>query len=236
MARIAIVIPIFGSVRPLRACLASIARQTFRDVEIVVVDDGNVPPVELPTCTTAFPMRLLRQAHAGAPVARNLGAGTTDSELLLFCDADVVLDPHALARMEAALREHPEASYAYSAFRFGWKRFSSFPFDPQRLRSMPYIHTTALMRRAHFPGFDPTLSRFQDWDLWLTMLAQGHTGAHIPETLFRITSTRGTMSRWIPSFVYRLPWKSARVRAYEDARDCIMQKHHLSPERNVSNE
>ncbi|MBI2483031.1 glycosyltransferase family 2 protein [Candidatus Uhrbacteria bacterium] len=227
MARIAVVVPIYGSSTSLPRCLTSIARQTYRDIEVVVVDDGNTPPTVLPAVATPIPIRCIRQPHAGAPTARNFGAANTDSEFLLFCDADVVLAPTALARMEEALRTHPDASYAYTAFRFGWKYFSSYPFDPDRLRNMPYIHTTALIRRAHFPGFDPALPRFQDWDLWLTMLEQHHGGIYIPDTLFRVTHTRGTMSRWLPSFVYRLPWQGTHARAYAEARKRIVAKHRL---------
>lgn len=39
-----------------------------------------------------------------------------------------------------------------------------------------YISTMSLIRTEKFPGFDETLPRFQDWDLWLTMLRKGNTG------------------------------------------------------------
>ncbi|MDO8462820.1 MAG: glycosyltransferase family A protein [bacterium] len=223
---ISIVIPVYNGTATLHACLAAIAAQTLRDIEVIVVDDGSpepLIPVDIPELSGR--LRWVRQEHAGAPAARNRGADATRGELLLFCDADVVLRSHALATMYHALREHPEVSFAYPSFRFGWKRFPALPFDPERLRRMPFIHTTALLRREHFPRFDPTLARFQDWDLWLTMLERGHTGVAIPEMLFTITSTRGTMSRWVPSLLYRIPWKTARVLAYERARVRIFEKH-----------
>ena len=228
MPRIAIVIPVYGAAPHLARCLRSIAAQVLgTDVRlaVTVVDDGNVPPLALPTLPATLVVSLLRQEHAGAPAARNGGARATSGELVLFCDADVELRSDALARMLDALAAHPEASYAYSAFRFGWKRFSSFPFDPDRLRTMPYIHTTALIRRAHFPGFDESLTRFQDWDLWWTMLDAGHPGIYIPEELFRIRTMRGTMSRWLPAIAHRLPWRVRSVRAYETARARILAKH-----------
>ncbi|MDO8621707.1 MAG: glycosyltransferase family A protein [bacterium] len=228
MSRITVVIPAWNDRGMLVRCLNSLRQQTLQDFDVVIVDDGSEPPVQrIQIPDSRFQIRLLRQPHAGAPAARNRGTRDTESELIMFCDADIELAPNALERMVATLEAYPEASYAYSGFRFGWKKFRSFPFDADRLRRMPYIHTTSLIRRAHFPGFDEALSRFQDWDLWLTMLEQGHVGVHVPETLFAVRNTRGTMSRWIPSFMYRLSWKSKQVRAYESAADIVRRKHRL---------
>lgn len=239
MTRVAIVIPVWNDRGTLRRCLASLRQQTLQEFDVTIVDDGNVPPMDRfqisdsppkagPRQEDRFQIRWIRQPHAGAPVARNRGARETASEFLLFCDADIELALHALSRMVAELDAHPEASYAYSSFRFGWKTFSSFPFDAERLRRMPYIHTTSLIRRACFPGFDESLTRFQDWDLWLTLLERGHVGVHIPDVLFTIRNTRGTMSRWLPSLMYRLPWKSRRVREYGSAADIVRRKHQLT--------
>ncbi|MBI4434583.1 glycosyltransferase [Candidatus Uhrbacteria bacterium] len=225
--RIAVVVPVWNDRGSLRRCLTALAGQTFSDIEVVVIDDGSTPPVELRVKSDEVRVRLIRQEHAGAPAARNRGARETESELIMFCDADIELIPNALERMVRTLDAHPEASYAYSAFRFGWKLFRSFPFDAGLLRRMPHIHTTALTRRAHFPGFDESLTRFQDWDLWLTMLERGHVGIHIPEVLFTIRNTRGTMSRWVPSFMHRLPWRSRRVREYDAAAEIVQRKHQL---------
>ena len=163
--------------------------------------------------------------------------------MVLFCDADVVLRKDCLEKMVRALEAHPEASYAYSSFKFGWKTFKLWPFDAPRLRKMPYIHTTSLIRcTALFKDspligqrtvlepsdpFDESITRLQDWDLWLTMLEQGHTGVWIPEVLYQVVSTKGTMSSWLPSFMYKLPWKTKAVRKYEAAVRIIKQKHNL---------
>lgn len=226
---ISLVIPVYNDASLLPRCLTAIAAQTLLPGEVIVVDDGSEPALraEFPISNTQFPITLVRQAHAGAAAARNRGAQEAHGDLLLFCDADVVLAPHALERLAAMLEQHPGASYAYSSFRFGWKMFRSFPFSADRLRHMPYIHTTALIRRAHFPGFDASLPRFQDWDLWLTMLAADHVGIHVPEVLFTIARTRGTMSRWLPSFAYRIP-RLSRTRSYAAAMQRIHEKHGLA--------
>lgn len=221
---VSIIIPAFNASRTIGQCLDSIAKQTYRDVEVIVVDDGSSSPLSR---GSEEGVRVIRnEKNMGAPASRNIGFRASRGEYVMFCDADIVLAPTALERLLAALQKRPDASYAYSSFRFGWKKFTSFPFDAARLRAMSYIHTTSLMRREHFPFFDETIKRFQDWDLYLTMLEQGHTGVWVSEYLFSVISTRGTMSRWLPSFVYRIPWLSS-VQRYHAAASVIRQKHHL---------
>ncbi|MBI1961282.1 MAG: hypothetical protein HYS45_01105 [Parcubacteria group bacterium] len=120
--------------------------------------------------------------------------------------------------MSKVLDENPGASYAYSSFKFGWKTFKLWEFDADRLRQMPFIHTTSLMRREHFPGFDESLKRLQDWDLWLTMLEKGYNGIWIQEVLFNV-KTGGTMSSWLPSFLAK------RNKEYQASVEVVRKKH-----------
>ena len=81
-------------------------------------------------------------------------------------------------------------------------------------------------------GWDESLKKFQDWDLWLTMLEQNHKGKWISEVLFT-AQTGGTMSNWLPSFIYKIPWdkigwKPKTVKKYEEAKEIIRKKHGLS--------
>ena len=91
------------------------------------------------------------------------------------------------------------------------------------------------MRRAYFPGFDEDLKRFQDWDLWLTMLANNNVGIFVPEILFRASVTRIGISSWRPRLWYFF-WSSVRrytgltsesYLKYMAAKEIILRKHHL---------
>src|SRR5690606_19742970 len=143
-----------------------------------------------------------------------------------------VMEPYCLERLRDVLVQTPHASYAYASFRFGFKRFRLWSFDADMLRRMNYIHTTSLIRKEHFPGFDPTIRRLQDWDLWLTMLARGYTGVWVPEYLFRVIPHEGGISTWVPGILYRIPWKSLGIRfrtieAFQQAELHIRKKHNL---------
>ena len=91
------------------------------------------------------------------------------------------------------------------------------------------MHSASFIRREHFSsvGWDESIKKLQDWDLWLTMLEQGHTGIWIGQILFK-AQTGGTMSSWLPSFAYKLFPFLPSVKKYKKAVKIIKKKHGLS--------
>ncbi len=253
-----VVIPVYNHAEALGECLSSLNGQTLRPDRIVIVDDGSTdnPEVVVRAWENKLPITFVRQENRGAAAARNRGfsvileepaagddriqsgsyrpdkSGLQDDHII-FCDADVTMHPDYLEKMHRALAEHPEVSYAYSSFKFGFKTFTCGSFSAERLREMPYITTTSLIRAKDFSGFDESLKKFQDWDLWLMMLAQKKTGVWVPEVLFSITPRKSGMSVWLPSFVHKIPWPifgwtPREVRRYREAERVILEKHGLS--------
>ncbi len=228
--KISVIIPCYQHAGTIRRCLESVFGQTHAELEVIVVDDGSTDRLEAAIAPFRSRLTFIRQENRGGPAARNRGFAASTGERAIFCDADIVLRRDALEKMLQALEAHPEAAYAYASFKFGWKKFRLWPFDAARLKQMNYIHTTSLIRRERFPGFDESLKRFQDWDLWLTMMERGAIGVWIPETLFTVKPRKGGISEWLPSFVYRLPWKlfgfkPRPVSRYEDAAGIVRRKH-----------
>jgi len=234
VSRISVIIPSYQHAATIAACLDSVLAQTRKPDEVIVVNDGSTDGTDAILMRYRDRVTILTQENQGGNAARNNGFAASTGDLVLFCDADVVMRPDMLEKMTIALESNPSVSIAYSGFRFGWKSFRSYPFDADRLRRMNYIHTSSLLRREYFPGFDPSIRRFQDWDVWLTMLAQGRTGILIDEELFRVIDRddRPGISQWRPSFLYKIPWsqlgwRPEAIRRYEAARRIIAQKHKL---------
>ncbi len=232
---VSVVIPSWNHRDELIECLATLDVQTYRPFEVIVVDDGSTDGTaeRMSHVRASYPFRFIQLTeNKGASAARNLGAKRSEGELLLFVDADAELRPHAIERMVTELMAHPNADFVYSSFRFGWKLFKSLPFDVKVLRDIPYIHTTSLMRRTVFPGFDESLKKFQDWDLWLTVTERGSKGVRIPEELFSIKLRREGMSHWLPSFAHKLPWKwigwmPRELRNYRKWEKVVKTKHRI---------
>ncbi len=180
--KISVVIPAFNSAKTLGVTLNGLQAQTLKPAEIVVVDDGSTDRTA--DVAKRFPVQLIRQENKGAPAARNAGFANTTGDFVLYCDADVMLQPTMLESMARALLLHPEAGYAYCDFKFGWHTFDLFDFDPERLLKANYISTMSLLRREHCIGFDESLKRYQDWDLWKRLLQKGVRGIWVKARLF----------------------------------------------------
>lgn len=225
MPLISIIIPAFNAEKTIKKTLASIFDQTFKNFEIIVVNDGSKDKTLKILNQYKNKITLVKQPNQGAPAARNTGAKLAQGRYILFVDADVILKPDMLKKMITLIQKNKTLSFVYSSFKFGNKTFKLWPFNATKLKQMPYIHTTSLIRKDHFPGFDKKLKRFQDWDLWLTMLDRGYKGKFIPEILFSVKAG-GTMSKWLPKGVYKLPFLK-QVKKYKEAEKIIKAKHKL---------
>ncbi|MBP6942515.1 MAG: glycosyltransferase family 2 protein, partial [Candidatus Buchananbacteria bacterium] len=142
--RVSIIIPVYNAAQTLTPCLESIYAQSFTNWELIVVNDGSADAsADLIEHHRERLAHVIDQVNAGAPAARNQGAAVSQGEYLLFCDADVMLHGNYLEKMVKALEVNVEASFAYSSFRFGQKLFKLWPFDSEKLKKTPYIHTTS---------------------------------------------------------------------------------------------
>ena len=229
---ISIIIPVYNQAEHLANCLDSIKKQTYDNYEIIVVNDGSkdnvIKVIEKFKLIFGFKLAYIEQENRGASAARNRGAKLAKGEYIIFCDTDVIMKPVMLELMLKTLKDNLSASFCYSSFIWGRKKFKLWPFDAAKLKIMPYINTTSLIRLKDFPGFDETLKKFQDWDLWLTMLGQSHTGIWLDQILFEVAvGGAQTMSHWLPSLAYKLlPWLP-QVKKYNQAMDIIKKKHKL---------
>jgi glycosyltransferase involved in cell wall biosynthesis len=231
---ISIIIPVYNGEKTLIDTIKSIENQSYTNLEIIIVNDGSedkTVKVFEDFCQKnelKHNYFFINQANKGAPAARNRGRREAQGDFLLFCDADAVLKPEALEEMLKALKSNPEASYAYSSFYWGKKLFKLWPFDSEKLKKMPCIHTMSLIRKKDFPkeGWDEKIKKLQDWDLWLTMLENGHKGVFIDKILIKI-KPGGTISSWLPSFTYKLLPFLPLVKKYKKALKVIREKHNL---------
>jgi len=232
---VSVIIPIYNHKHTIVKALESIIGQSFRPLEVIIVNDGStdgfeeiVPKLVQIGHTNGVEVKVLNQANKGAPKARNEGFLVSQGEYLIFWDADTIGDSQMLSKMVKILDQKPEISFVYSGFKFGWKKFKNRAFDPGKLKEFNFIDITSLIRRKDFVLFDESLKKFQDWDFWLGLSLSGKKGEWINEILYKkIVRGRKGISSWLPSFFYKLPFKTKEVKKYEEAKKIIYKKHHL---------
>ena len=111
---VSIIVPCYVSSRKqaelLDETLRTVAAQTCRDFEVVIVDDGS--PIDVAEIAARHPAtRTLRQTNAGSAVARNTGIAASRGRYLVFLDADDHLLPLALESGLRCFAEHPECGF-----------------------------------------------------------------------------------------------------------------------------
>jgi glycosyltransferase involved in cell wall biosynthesis len=117
-----VVIPAYNAERFIERTLRSVCRQSFRNLEIIVVDDGstdNTRVIAESAASTDDRVRVVSVPHGGVAHARNSGIGEATGEFVAFLDADDLWHPTKIELQVAAMSgehgEHqPAAVYALS--------------------------------------------------------------------------------------------------------------------------
>jgi hypothetical protein len=191
---LSVIIPFYNSHRYLAETLASLEQQTLHDCEILLINDGSDDPAAcrmLEALRPAPRLRLVDCAHCGLPAARNRGVREARSNLIVFVDADDLLERTALEKMVLALRSRPTVAFVYcGVVHFGdLDEVCLDAFDAERLKRENYLPAfTNVMRREVYldvGGMDEALvDTYEDYDFWLRLLLRGYVGWLLPEVLF----------------------------------------------------
>lgn len=190
----------FGACKDfLEECLLSLETQTFPASEIIIVEDGPIPE-SLNATLTEFEQRLFiyrvkLPTNRGLARALNEGLSVCTYSLVARIDADDVCFPERLEKQVRFFEAHPETdilgSFVVEIDNSGKKRsVRRMPLDHETLMdslwSCPLLHPTIMFRKNRIlevGGYDTSLWRRQDYDLWFRCAAQGLQFANIPEPL-----------------------------------------------------
>lgn len=188
--RASVVVPVFNQARFLPAALDSALAQTYRDREIIVVDDGSTDDTPGVAQRYGDAVRYVRQANRGLAGARNAGIGLARGEVVALLDSDDVWLPGFLEHMIGVADAQPQASVYFGAWRYIDADGNLLPEPPHvhvvppadiyraLLRANFIVPSTVVMRRAAVVAaglFDERFRRLEDWELWVRLLRQGHT-------------------------------------------------------------
>jgi glycosyltransferase involved in cell wall biosynthesis len=208
---VSVVVPAFDGENRIAGTLRQLRHQTFRDFEIVVVDDGSrdgTAAVVRRLVNDDPRIRLVEQANRGTAGARNRGIAEARGDLIAFLDDDDLWLPQKLELQVARLDEVPKAAVVscFSALvdadhrLLGWRFGGETEGDVYREMlewDMVSGGSVALARRAALEevgGYDESLRHRADWDLWIR-LSRTYSFTCVPQALVGYTRRAGSTSR-----------------------------------------
>lgn len=116
MPLVTVVVPAYNAQNFLKATLESAVGQTFRDIDVVVVDDGSTDATGAIAEAMGGRVRVVRQSNAGMSASRNRGIASSDSEYIALLDSDDVWHPQKIERQLQAMHQRPTAGLCFTGF------------------------------------------------------------------------------------------------------------------------
>lgn len=183
--RVSIVITCYNYGKFIEKCLDSVLAQTFKEYEVVIVNDGSTDDSEekILRYTGKENFRYIRQENSGQAVAKNTGIRNAHGEFVAFLDADDLWEPNKLEQ-QVPFFDDPEVGVVYSRSRFIDADGNSVILDlsaryfethsgyvTKRLFVDNFVpFSSSIVRKKcleEFGTFDESLKMGIDWDLWL---------------------------------------------------------------------
>lgn len=211
---VSVVIPCYGQSRFLKEAIDSALAQSFPDIEVVVVDDGNEDEEAeaIRRIVAEYPaedVRLIRhEENRGLATARNTGIEAARGTWIVPLDADDVIEPTFMEKCLRAVALDPRR-FAYTDSLLWWPnegreqllKAHAYDFD-ELLRRITWPCTILYAKDAwrKVGGYKPEMSDvggWEDWEFAISLGEVGVCGVRVPEPLFRYRQHSKTQMRYM---------------------------------------
>lgn len=181
---VSVVIPAFNGAEFIGETIESILAQTYRPLEVLVVDDGSTDRTAAVVQRFGEPVRYIRQENAGTAAARNHAVAHSRGVFIALLDQDDLWVAHKLERQIVRFSEDPRIGLVFAGIEFfethsGRITSTYFPAPELTLRDLlghvvlP-VQTIVFRKSAleKIGPFDTTLGGTDDWDIGIRMAAE----------------------------------------------------------------
>jgi len=204
---LSVVIPYYNMGPYLEECLSSVFQSSYRDLEIIIINDGSTDPTSVTLLQKLEAggqrVRIVHQSNSGLASTRNEGARIAQGEFLAFLDADDKVAPSYYEKAIRVLSQNENVFFSGSWVRYFensqalWPAFT--PQPPYALVHNPVNSSGLVYKRAAFlaGGMNDKKTDYglEDYESVISMLHNGLNGVVLPETLFYYRVRSGSMFR-----------------------------------------
>ena len=219
--RVSVLLPVRNEQALLPAALASLARQTLTDWELVAVDDGSTDASG--ALLAAFAgrdsrVRVLSRQPEGLVAALNHGLAACRAPLVARMDGDDICHPQRLQRQVHYLEQHPEVTLVSCRVRqiprqalrggmLAYERWQNELLDHASISrnlfvESPFVHPSVVFHKKTVLalGGYREIGWPEDYDLWLRLARAGARFARLPDVLFYWRDQPGRLTRTAPVY------------------------------------
>lgn len=214
--KISVIIPVYNQAQYLKEAIESIIQSNFKDLEVIVVNDGSTDESEkvAKDYSNRFSwIKCFSQENSGLSSARNLGLTYSSGEILHFLDSDDFVLGNCYEIISKKFKNNSDIDLlisGYSYFKDGVyihthqfieKEIDNFQF----LRSNIAPPVSFFIKKAlaiKINGFDLSLKSCEDWDFWIRATKMGAFIKSIPDVLVAYRYVQNSMSR-NPKVMYK---------------------------------
>ena len=201
---------VFNVERTLREALESLVSQTYTNWECIICDDGSTDStwsiLEAFVGKVSHPFTLLRNPeNSGLAYSLNRCLRKCKGTYIARMDGDDISEPQRLASEVAFLETHPQ----YQLVGCQMTRFDESgrhhvlssaenPTPRNLIYGVPFFHATIMMRRTAYEtlgGYDETVRRTEDYDLWFRFFKHGFHGYNLQIPLYCFRENLATIQR-----------------------------------------
>jgi glycosyltransferase involved in cell wall biosynthesis len=209
-ARVSVIIPAYNAAPYIKDTLDSVFAQTYRSMQVIVVNDGSPDTPALEEVLLPYRDRIvyIQQENRGLSGARNTGLRAAEGSMIALLDADDLWTPDYLEEQTRFLREHPECDLVYcNALFFGESIYDGKEYMDVCRSDGEATSAAIISRRCHVFvsvtartevlkqfGFDESLRSCEDFDCWLRLTAAGHKIGYHRKVLVRYRKHGASLS------------------------------------------
>lgn len=208
---VSVVIPVYNRIDTIEKAVESVRKQTYKNVEIIIIDDGSTDGTDdmlKKLAESENNIRIFIQDHKGANAARNFGIEKSKGEFIAFQDSDDEWLPDKLEKQIRYMEEKHLAVCYCPFYLYGLNEKQIFPEDYQNrkkyeqeliqvLKCYNVVSTQTLVIRRHIISdvgiFDEDMLRFQDYEYVIRIIQKKHIG-YISEPLVKAFRTKNSIS------------------------------------------
>lgn len=193
MDKVSVIMPCFNDGKYIKEAIDSVLNQTYKDIEIIVVDDGSddKETIDVVDSLVHPQIKVFRTNRLRPAGARNYGIEHATGKYILPVDSDDKIDPTYVEKAVDILKSKPKIGVVYCLADLFGEATGKWELPQYNFRTMlldNIVFVTAMFYKADWEkvgGFNTSMKYgMEDYDFWISLLEIGREIYQIPETLF----------------------------------------------------